>query len=138
MAKKEVKKVAITKKVAPKKKKRVVAPKVMVKVKATYNNTIVSVVDYEGNVLAASSCGAIGFSGSKKSTAYAATKAGEEACIKAYEMGAREAEVVVKGIGIGRQAAIKGVRAAGLRITTLSDHTAVPHGGCKPRRQPKK
>lgn len=123
----------------PKKKKKiVVAPKVLVKITATFNNTIVSVTDYDGNVVASSSCGANGFKGSKKSTAYAATRTGEEASKKAFDQGAREAEVIVKGIGIGRQAAIKGVRSGGLRITSLADHTAVPHGGCKPRRRPKK
>ncbi len=125
--------------VAPvKKKKKAVQPKVLVKIKATYNNTIVSVTDYEGNVIATSSCGAMGFKGSKKSTAYAATKAGEAASVKAVEAGAKEAEVVVRGIGIGRQAAVKGIRSSGIRITSLSDHTGIPHGGCKPRRQPRK
>jgi small subunit ribosomal protein S11 len=80
----------------------------------------------------------VGFKGSKKSTAYAATRAGEEASAKAFERGAREAEVVVSGIGIGRQAAVKGVRAAGLKITSMADHTPIPHGGTKPRRKPKK
>lgn len=121
-----------------KKKKKLVAPKVLVKITATYNNTIVSVTDYDGNVVSASTCGANGFKGSKKSTAYAATRTGEEASKKAFEQGAREAEVIVKGIGIGRQAAIKGVRSGGLKITSLADHTPVPHGGCKPRRRPKK
>ncbi len=121
-----------------KKKKKSVSPRVLVKVWATYNNTIVSVTDYEGNVISTSSCGSVGFKGSKKSTAYAATRAGEEASKKAMDVGAKEAEVIVSGIGIGRQAAIKGIRAAGIRITSLADHTPVPHGGCKPRRMPKK
>lgn len=127
-----------TKKTTTKKKKKNCSPKVLVKIKATYNNTIVSVTEYDGRVISTSSCGSIGFTGSKKSTAYAATRAGEDASAKAFEMGAREAEVVVKGIGIGRQAAVKGVRSTGLKITSLADHTPVPHGGCKPRRMPKK
>jgi len=128
-----------TKKVKPSKKNRkTTSPKVLVKIKATYNNTIISVTDHDGNVVSTSSPGAIGFKGSKKSTAYAATKAGEEAARKANEMGAREAEVIVKGIGIGRQASVKGVRSGGLKITALADHTPVPHGGCKPRRMPRK
>lgn len=122
-----------------KKKKKVAAPpKIMMYVTATYNNTIVSATDYSGNVLSSSSCGRLGFAGSKKSTAYAATRAGEDAATKVKELGAKEAEVVIKGIGVGRQAAIKGIRAAGIKITLLSDHTSVPHGGCKPRRAPKK
>lgn len=120
------------------KKKANVSPKVLVKIKASYNNTIVTVTDYSGNTISSSSCGAIGFKGSKKSTAYAATKTGEEASLKAVERGAKEAEIVVKGIGVGRQAAVKGVRSAGLKITSLADHTPVRHGGTKPRRAPKK
>jgi small subunit ribosomal protein S11 len=130
-------KVKVTEK-KKKKKAKVASPKVLVKVRSTYNNTLVSVTDYSGNVIAASSCGKAGFTGSKKSTAYAATKAGEDAAIKAIQAGAREAEVIIKGIGVGRQAAVKGIRSAGLRITMLADHTAVPHGGCKPRKMPKK
>ena len=121
-----------------KKKKKLLSPRVLVVVNASYNNTIVSITDYEGNVVSASSCGSIGFKGSKKSTAYAATKAGQDAAEKAIVAGAKESEIVIKGIGIGRQAAVKGVRQAGLRITSLADKTGVPHGGCKPRRMPKK
>lgn len=140
MAKEIQKKQANAKAAKPvvKKKKRVSSPKVLVRINATYNNTIVSVTDYEGNVIANSSCGAIGFKGSKKSTPYASTRAGEEAAIKAVERGAVEAEVIVSGIGVGRQAAVKGVRAGGLKITSLADFTPVPHGGCKPRRRPRK
>lgn len=125
-------------KTTKKKKNKLSSPKVLIKVRASYNNTIASATDYNGNVIANSSCGALGFTGSKKSTVYAATRVGEEVASKAVQMGAREAEVVVKGIGVGRQATIKGVRAAGLRITSIADQTPVPHGGCKPRRQPKK
>lgn len=121
-----------------KKKVKVTVPNVLVKINSTYNNTIVSVTDYSGNVISYSSCGLIGFKGSKKSTAYAATKAGEDAAGKAVAAGAREAEVVIKGVGIGRQAAVKGIRAGGLRITSLHDKTPVPHGGTKPRKKPKK
>lgn len=141
MAKEVQKKQAVVKAVkqqAPKKKKKLNSPKVLVKINATYNNTIVSITDYEGNVIASSSCGAIGFKGSKKSTPYASTRAGEDAATKAMERGAMEAEVVVTGIGVGRQAAVKGVRAGGLKITSLADYTPVPHGGCKPRRRPRK
>lgn len=127
-------------KVAPKKKKRVklTSSKVIAKINSTYNNTIISITDYEGNVISQSSCGKVGFTGSKKSTPYAATKAGEDAAMKAVEYGAREAEVVVTGVGVGRQAAVKGIRTGGLRITLLADKTPVPHGGCKSRKMPKK
>lgn len=125
---------------APKKKKKIKlsSPKVLALIRSTYNNTLVAITDYDGNVLTSSSCGKIGFKGSKKSTAYAATKAGEDAASKAVELGAREAEVVINGVGIGRQAAVKGIRGGGLRITVMVDRTPVPHGGCKSRKVPKK
>jgi len=137
---KPVVKVKPTKKVVEKKKKKIKlsSPKVLATINSTYNNTIISITDYTGNVIAQSSCGKVGFAGSKKSTPYAATKAGEDAAMKAIEAGAREAEVIIKGIGVGRQAAVKGIRTAGLRITLLADKTPVPHGGCKPRKMPKK
>jgi len=139
MAKEQTKAQQKPVKVEKKKKKiKITSPKVMVNITSTYNNTLISVTDYLGNVLSASSCGKVGFSGSKKSTAYAATKAGEDAANKAVTLGAREAEVVIRGIGIGRQAAVKGIRSGGLRITTLSDKTPIPHGGCKSRKTPKK
>lgn len=126
------------KKEVKKKRTKLTSPKVKVVVNSSYNNTIVSIADYSGNVVATSSGGIVGFSGSRKSTGYAATRAGEDAAKKAMKLGANEAIVIIKGIGEGRQAAVKGIRAAGLRITSLSDFTPIPHGGCKPRRQPKK
>ncbi len=138
MAKKVVAEKKKVEKVVKKKKAKVSVPKVLVRVNSTYNNTIISVTDYAGNVISYSSCGLVGFKGSKKSTAYAATKAGEDAALKAIQLGARESEVIVDGVGIGRQAAVKGVRTAGLRITALIDKTPVPHGGTKPRKKPKK
>ncbi|HOY46910.1 MAG TPA: 30S ribosomal protein S11 [Candidatus Dojkabacteria bacterium] len=121
---------------APKKKKAL-TPKVKVFIKSTYNNTIVTIADYDGNVLVQSSPGMVGFSGSKKSTAYAATKAAEDAVMKAQKYGVREAMVVIKGAGMGRQAAVKGLRSAGLSISSLSDFTPVPHGGVTPRKLPR-
>ena len=112
--------------------------KVKVRIKSGYNNTIVTVTDYDGNVLASSSGGTIGFTGSKKSTAFAATKAAEDAVTKAAKYGAKEAIVIVSGMGMGRQAAVKGVRSGGLKITSLSDYTPVKHGGTVPRKAPKK
>jgi small subunit ribosomal protein S11 len=131
-------KVMQKKEVVKKKKKRLLSNKVKVMVNCTYNNTIVAVTDYDGNVISSSSGGVVGFTGSRKSTGYAATRAGQDAAQKAMKVGAEEAVVVVTGIGEGRNSAVKGVRTAGLRITSISDHTPVPHGGVKPRRQPKK
>lgn len=122
---------------ASKKSKKQVQ-KVRIRIKSAYNNTIVTVTDYEGNVISSSSGGVVGFKGSKKSTAFAATRVAEDAVEKAMKQGAKEAIVVVKGMGMGRQAAVKGVRAAGLKITSLSDYTPVPHGGTVPRKRPKK
>jgi small subunit ribosomal protein S11 len=122
---------------ADKKKKHVQVAKVKVYVNSTYNNTIITITDYNGNVLAASSPGVVGFSGSKKSTAYAATKAAEDAVMKAQKFGAREGMVIIKGAGMGRQAAVKGLRSAGLNIISLSDFTPVAHGGVTPRKKPR-
>lgn len=127
-----------TTKETKRKKVRLSSPKVKVVVNSSYNNTLISVTDYTGAVIAHSSCGQVGFAGSRKSTAFAATKAGEDAARKAMKVGAQEAVVIVKGIGEGRQSAVKGVRAAGLRITSISDYTPIPHGGCTPRKMPRK
>jgi small subunit ribosomal protein S11 len=137
-AKTEAKPMAKKDDVKKKRKQRLTSAKVKVIVNSSYNNTIVAVTDYTGEVISTSSGGQVGFSGTRKSTAYAATRAGEDAAKKAMKVGAQEAIVVVKGIGEGRQAAVKGIRAAGLRITSLSDFTPIPHGGCKPRKAPKK
>ncbi|MBW7953607.1 MAG: 30S ribosomal protein S11 [Candidatus Dojkabacteria bacterium] len=124
--------------VAPaKKKKKIQVQKGTVFVKSSYNNTIISISDQAGNVLSWSSPGVIGFTGSKKSTAYAATRAAEDAVEKAQKYGLKEANVIIKGTGLGRQAAVKGLRSAGLRISTLSDHTPIPHGGTVPRKKPR-
>ena len=119
------------------KKKKVQVSRVKVYIKSTYNNTIVSITDYSGNVLAASSPGAVGFTGSKKSTAYAATKAAEDAVLRAQKYGIKEDIVLIKGAGMGRQAAVKGLRSAGLNLISLSDFTPVPHGGVTPRKKPR-
>jgi len=119
------------------KKKKIQVSKVKVYVISTYNNTIISITDYNGNLLAASSPGVVGFSGSKKSTAYAATKAAEDAVEKSKKYGVKEAMVIIKGVGMGRQAAVKGLRSAGLSIISLSDFTPVAHGGVSPRKKPR-
>ena len=121
-----------------KKKVKKSVTKAITYIKSTYNNTIVSICDLEGNVIANCSPGMMGYSGSRKSTAFAATKCAEEAAEKAQKIGVKESLVIVKGAGMGRQAAVKGLKASGIRITSLADHTPIPHGGCRPRKQPRK
>lgn len=145
MAKKETKKKENTKpnvkkkvSVVQKKKEKRTVPEVRVYIQASFNNTIVTITDPEGGVLVSTSPGAIGFVGTKKSTAFAATKAAEDAVYKAQKYGIREAKVYIKGPGPGRNAAVKGLDSAGLRVTLLSDITPLPHNGCRPRKIPRK
>ena len=121
-----------------KKKQKKNVPSCHVYVEASFNNTIITITDPEGNVLVSSSPGVVGFSGTKKSTAFAATKAAENAVVKAKRFGIREAKVYIKGAGSGRNAAVKGLDASGLRITLLSDITPLPHNGCRSRKKPRK
>ena len=99
---------------------------------ATFNNTIVSFTDPQGNLVSWSSTGAVGFHGSRKSTPFAAKTATEDAVRKAKEHGMRQIDVQVKGPGSGREAALRALSAEGLKITTIRDVTPVPHNGCKP------
>ncbi|MCS7317434.1 MAG: 30S ribosomal protein S11 [Candidatus Dojkabacteria bacterium] len=119
-------------------KNKLALDKVIVMLRCTYNNTIASVVDLYGNVIAWSSCGSLGYKGSKKSTPYVSTKVGEDVALKALKLGAKECDVVIRGVGIGRQAAIKGIHSTGLKINVLIDKTPIQHGGVKPRRKPSK
>ena len=105
--------------------------------KSTFNNTIVTLTDPNGNVVAWGSGGTAGFTGSRKSTPYAAQLAAETAAQTAMENGMREVEVMVKGPGSGREAAIRALQASGLRILSLRDITPVPHNGCRARRRPR-
>jgi len=99
---------------------------------ATFNNTIVSISDSAGNVVTWGSAGSAGFKGSRKSTPFAARLAAEEAIKAAMAMGLQEAELYVKGPGPGRESAIRAIQAAGLKITSITDVTPVPHNGCRP------
>jgi small subunit ribosomal protein S11 len=99
---------------------------------ATFNNTIVTVTDSEGNTVAWGSAGSAGFKGSRKSTPFAARLAAEQAIKAAITMGLQEAQLFVKGPGPGRESAIRAVQSLGLKITLLSDVTPVPHNGCRP------
>ena len=114
-----------------KKVKRVVA-KGVVHVKATFNNTIITITDPTGNVLCQDSAGTIGFKGSRKSTPFAAQRAAEACAEKAIKMGMHEVEVKVKGPGSGRESAITALQAAGLKVTAIEDVTPIPHNGCRP------
>lgn len=99
---------------------------------STFNNTIITVTDHEGNTVTWGSAGSIGFKGSKKSTPYAARLATEQAIKAAISMGMQEAELFVKGPGPGRESAIRAVAALGIKVTAISDVTPVPHNGCRP------
>ncbi|HLR65920.1 30S ribosomal protein S11 [Virgibacillus alimentarius] len=101
-------------------------------IRSTFNNTIVSITDNQGNVIGWSSAGALGFKGSKKSTPFAAQMAAETAAKAATEVGMKTLEVTVKGPGAGREAAIRSLQAAGLEVTAIRDVTPVPHNGCRP------
>jgi small subunit ribosomal protein S11 len=102
---------------------------------ATFNNTIISITDPQGNAIAWSSTGAQGFKGSRKSTPFAAKTATEDAIRKAKEHGLRQLEVELKGPGSGREAALRAIAAEGIKITTIRDVTPIPHNGCRPPKQ---
>ena len=111
--------------------KRVV-PRGAAHVKASFNNTIVSLTDPAGNVIAWSSAGAAGWKGSRKSTPYAAQVAAETAARKALDLGLKVVEVFVRGTGAGREEAIRALEATGLEVTAITDVTPIPHNGCRP------
>jgi small subunit ribosomal protein S11 len=113
------------------KEKRVI-PKGRAYIQSTFNNTIITLTDPQGNVLAWGSSGTAGFKGSRKGTAYAAQRAAEAAAKKGMEYGLRQVDVYVKGPGSGREAAIRSLQAAGLNITSIRDVTPIPHNGCRP------
>jgi small subunit ribosomal protein S11 len=99
---------------------------------ATFNNTIITVTDLQGNAVAWASAGMVGFKGSRKSTPFAASLATERVMKQAQDMGLREVELIVKGPGPGRESAIRKVQAMGFRINSIEDVTPVPHNGCRP------
>jgi small subunit ribosomal protein S11 len=120
------------KKSAPRKKIAKIVPSGIAHIQATFNNTIVTVTDPSGKVLAWSSGGKVGFSGSRKSTAFAAQVVSTEAAKASITYGMRDVKVYVKGPGAGRESAIRALQAAGLNITQIKDVTPVPHNGCRP------
>lgn len=119
---------------ATKQTKRVVE-KGKVFITATFNNTIVTITDLQGNTLCWGSSGMSGFKGARKATPYAATTAVEAVARKAQESGLREVEVYIKGPGAGRDAALRGLKAAGLGISLIADVTPIPHNGVRPKKK---
>lgn len=115
-----------------KKRKGLKVPKGIVHIKSTFNNTLVTIADLQGNTIVSSSSGAVGFKGTKKSTPFAASRAADIAGKKALAVGMKEVSVYVKGPGAGREAAIRSLESAGLTITLIRDVTPIPHNGCRP------
>ena len=126
-----------TKKSKPKKSNKLIRTVTIgvANILATFNNTIVTITDKEGNTIAWASTGSSGFKGSKKSTPFAAGIAAENAGKKALERGMKEVEVSVKGPGAGRESAIRSIQAAGLTIRSIKDVTPIPHNGCRPQKR---
>jgi small subunit ribosomal protein S11 len=118
-----------------KKRERKLVPSGKAYIQATFNNTIVTLTDPEGNVIAWSSSGTAGFKGSRKGTPYAAQLAGSNAARKAMEHGLKQVEVFVRGPGSGREAAIRSLQSSGLYITSIRDVTPIPHNGCRPSKR---
>ena len=104
---------------------------------STFNNTIITITDVDGNAIAWSSAGALGFKGAKKSTPFAAQQAAEAAGKSAYEQGIRQVDVDVKGPGPGREGAIRSLAVAGLQVLSIVDSTPIPHNGCRPPKRPR-
>ena len=112
-------------------------PEGVAHIHSTFNNTITTITDKEGNVVSWASSGAIGFKGSKKSTPFAAGLAAEKAGKVAFDYGMRKVDVVVKGVGPGRETAIRSLQTAGLEVVTITDVTPIPHNGCRPPKRPR-
>lgn len=118
-----------------KKKPRKHLSKGVAHIKATFNNTVVTITDIQGNVVCWDTAGTIGYKGSRKSTPFAAQRAAESCAAKAQKHGITEVEVKVKGPGAGRESAIRSLQAAGLSVRSIEDVTPLPHNGCRPRKR---
>ncbi len=127
----------MTRKTTRKRRARKNIAKGVAHIHSTFNNTIVTITDEQGNVVAWSSAGALGFKGSRKSTPFAAQSASEAAAKAAVENGMKSVEVSVKGPGPGREAAVRSLQAAGLEISVINDNTPIPHNGCRPPKRPR-
>ena len=121
-----------TKKVVKRRRERKVVEKGAVHIRSSFNNTMVTITDLEGNALSWASSGGLGFRGSRKSTPFAAQTAAETAAKAAMEHGLKSVEVYVKGPGQGREAAIRALQTAGLEVVMIKDVTPIPHNGCRP------
>ena len=121
-----------TKKVVKRRRERKIVEKGAAHIRSSFNNTMVTITDLEGNALSWASSGGLGFRGSKKSTPYAAQTAAETAAKAAMEHGLKTVEVYVKGPGQGREAAIRALQTAGLEVVMIKDVTPIPHNGCRP------
>jgi len=104
-------------------------------IRASFNNTQITITDLNGETLCWDSAGTVGFKGSRKSTPFAATRAAETVAAKARKLGMHEVEVRVRGAGSGRESAVTALQRAGLKITAVEDHTPIPHNGCRPRKK---
>ena len=121
-----------TNKTKSKKKSKKNIPSGIAHINSTFNNTIVTITDTTGNTISWSSSGNKGFKGSRKSTAFAAQRAGEDAAKKAMDQGMKFVDVFVRGPGAGREAAIRAIQGAGIAVTSIKDVTPIPHNGCRP------
>lgn len=119
----------------PKRRSSVVVPTGIAKIRATFNNTIVTITDLTGKVISWSSAGKANFSGSRKSSAFAATVAAQDAAKSAKAQGMTEVEVILNGPGAGRESGVRGIQQGGLDITAIRDETPIPHNGCRPRKR---
>ncbi len=116
----------------PRRRDRKSVPQGKAYIRSTFNNTLITLTDPEGNVIASGSSGIAGFKGARKGTAFAAQRAGEMAARRAMEHGLRRVDVFIKGPGSGREAAIRALQAAGISVASIRDVTPVPHNGCRP------
>ncbi len=119
----------------PRRRERKNVPHGVVHIKSSFNNTIVSISDTQGNVISWASSGNVGFKGSRKSTPFAAQLAAETAARRAMEHGVRKVDVLVKGPGSGRETAIRSIQNAGIEVVGIKDVTPIPHNGCRPRKR---
>ncbi len=122
----------MARRVRTKRKERKNVERGVAHIKSTFNNTIITIADTNGNCVSWSSAGTLGFKGSRKSTPFAAQMAAESAAKEAMDHGMKEIEVFVKGPGAGREAAIRAIQAAGLEVNMIKDVTPIPHNGCRP------
>ena len=125
----------MAKKTRTRRRERKAVPVGRAYVQSTFNNTLITLTDARGNVIAWGSAGTMGFKGSRKSTAFAAQRAAENAARKGMEHGLRQVDVYVRGPGAGREAAIRSLHSSGLYVTSIRDVTPTPHNGCRPRKR---